>query len=106
MAELAGLAPDAPDRKHFADAAHAAFSVLSASAMHTSTEQFRSNCQSRVTHPPVDHELWSRSRVLRPLSNHQEATQAPNCLKKKKNGKKDKNFSSNAEIFGGCRNVK
>jgi hypothetical protein len=38
------------------------------------TVQFRSNWQSRITHPPVDHELWSMSHVTRasvePPSGH------------------------------------
>jgi hypothetical protein len=37
----------------------------SASLVRSDTVQFRSNRQSRITYPTVDHELWSRSRVTR-----------------------------------------
>jgi hypothetical protein len=65
-----------------------------------STGQFRSNQQSRVAHPPVDHELWSRSRVTRASVEPPSGHTGPKLpKKKKKTGKKDKNFGSNAEIF-------
>jgi hypothetical protein len=63
------------------------------------TVQFRSNWRPCVTHP-VDHELWSRSRVTRASVEPPSGYTGPKLPKKKrKKGKKDKNSGSNAKIF-------
>jgi hypothetical protein len=64
------------------------------------TVQFRSNQQSRVTHPPVDHELWSMSRVTRASVEPPSGHTGPKLPKKKKKKReKGKISGSNAEIF-------
>jgi hypothetical protein len=77
------------------------------------TVQFRSNRQSRVTHPPVDHELWSRSRVTQasgePPSGH-TCPKLPkiNKIKRQKRPKfrfKCRNFQGVTQRFGRCQNV-
>jgi hypothetical protein len=60
------------------------------------TVLFRSNRQSHLMHPPVDHELWLRSRVTRASIEPPSGHTGPKLPKK---AKKDINFGSNAEIF-------
>jgi hypothetical protein len=55
---------------------------------------------SHASHTPLSITNFGRGHAsLGPLSNLQVVTQALNCLKNEKKGKKDKNFGSNAEIF-------
>jgi hypothetical protein len=61
------------------------------------TVLFPSNRQSRVTHPPVDHELWSGSRVTRASVEPPGSHAGPQIAQKVQ--KKEEIFSSNVEIF-------
>jgi hypothetical protein len=73
------------------------------------TVVFRSNRQSRVTHPPIDIEIWQGSRVTRPF------VEPPKChtgLRIACKTQKSQIFRFNVENFAGvtpnfgcCRNV-
>jgi hypothetical protein len=73
------------------------------------TVVFRSNRQSRVTHPPVDIEIWQGSRITRPFV---EPPERQTGLKIACKTQKSQNFRFNIENFPGvtpnfgrCRNV-
>jgi hypothetical protein len=74
-----------------------------------STVVFRSNRQSRVTHLPIDIEIWQGSRVTRPFV---EPPERHTWLKFAYKTQKSQNFHFNVKNFAGvtpnfgcCRNV-
>jgi hypothetical protein len=68
--------------------------LLQIVAHHTGV--FRSNRQSRVTHPCVDVELWLRSRVTAVLSNLPLVTARPKPPEKRKKAKISVGFVESA----------
>jgi hypothetical protein len=73
------------------------------------TVVFRSNRQSRITHPPIDIEIWQRSRVTRPVveppERHTELKIACKTQKSENFRFDVENFAGVTPNFGCCRNV-
>jgi hypothetical protein len=73
-------------------------SSLIIESCHARTVVFRSNRQSRVTHPPIDIEIWEGSRVMRPFVEPPERHTGLEIACKTQ---KSRNFGFNVENFAG-----